>query len=168
VAPETCEARIAVVSDTHGLLPRRVLEACAGADHIIHAGDVGTRAVLDALADLAPVTAVRGNRDRDAFGRTLPDEAFGEVAGLRFAVAHKRRDLKAGHPDPRAEGLGLLVYGDSHRAELRYRGHEPGGIPVLWLNPGTASAPLPHDPRPSMAVVRVRDGVPDAHIVFFD
>ncbi len=164
----TTEARIAVVSDTHGLLPKRVLEACAGADHIIHAGDVGSSTVLDALARLAPVTAVRGNRDHDAFGLELPAEALGDVAGLRFAVAHKRRDLKAAHPDPQTEGLGLLVYGDSHRAELRYRGHEPGGYPVLWLNPGTASAPLPHDPRPSMAFVTVRGGTPDARIVFFD
>ena len=161
-------ARIAVISDAHGSLPQRVLGACAGADHIIHAGDVGARDVLDRLARLAPVSAVRGNRDRDDFGRELPEEAVGEVAGLRFAVAHKRRDLKARHPDPRSEGLGLLVYGDSHRAELRYRGHRPGGIPVLWLNPGTASAPLAHDPRPSMALVIVRVGVPDARIVFFD
>ncbi len=161
-------ARIAVISDTHGCLPQRVLDACAGADHIIHAGDVGARGVLDRLARLAPVTVVRGNRDRDDFGRELPEEAVGEVAGLRFAVGHKRRDLKAAHPDPRSECLGLLVYGDSHRAELRYRGHQPGGVPVLWLNPGTASAPLAHDPRPSMAHVIVRDGVPDARIVFFD
>jgi putative phosphoesterase len=162
------DAWIAVIADTHGLLPQRVLEACAGADHIIHAGDVGSRDIVDRLARLAPVSVVRGNRDRDEFGRSLPDEALGEVAGLRFAVVHKRRDLKAAHPDPRAEGLGLLVYGDSHRAEMRYRGHEPGGIPVLWLNPGTASAPLPHDPRPSMAWVAVRGGLPDARIIFFD
>ena len=162
------QAWIAVIADTHGLLPQRVLDACAGADHIIHAGDVGSRDVLDRLGRLAPVSVVRGNRDRDEFGLGLPDEALGEVAGLRFAVIHKRRDLKAAHPDPRAEGLGLLVYGDSHRAEMRYRGHEPGGIPVLWLNPGTASAPLPHDPRPSMARVVIRDGLPDARIVFFD
>ena len=168
IMSEAPDARIAVISDTHGLLPRRVLEACAGADHIIHAGDVGSRAVLDALERLAPVTVVRGNRDRDVFGRGLPDEAWGEVAGLRFVVAHKRRVLKAGHPDPQAEGLGLLVYGDSHRAEMRYRGHEPGGVPALWLNPGTASAPLPHDPRPSVALVVVRDGAPEARIIFFD
>lgn len=161
-------ARIAVIADTHGLLPERVLVACAGTDHIIHAGDVGAREVLDLLAELAPVSAVRGNRDRDAFGRGLPEEVAGEIVGLRFVVGHKRRDLKARHPDPRAEGIGLLVYGDSHRAELRYRGHRPGGIPVMWLNPGTASAPLPHDPRPSMAYVTVRGGVPDARIVFFD
>jgi putative phosphoesterase len=161
-------ARIAVISDTHGLLTERVLDACAGADRIIHAGDVGGREVVDRLTRLAPVSVVRGNRDRDDFGLTLPVEVAGEVAGLRFAVAHKRRDLKARHPDPLAEGLRLLVYGDSHRAELRFRGHAPGGIPVMWLNPGTASAPLPHDPRPSMAHVTVREGLPMARIVFLD
>jgi putative phosphoesterase len=161
------EARIAVISDTHGRIDRRVLEACAGADHIIHAGDVGSVTVLEALARVAPVTAVRGNRDRGALGADLPAEAFGEVAGLRFVVAHKRRDLKAGHPDPGAEGLGLLVYGDTHRPELRYRGRAPGRVPVLWLNPGSCMAPLPHDPRPSMALVLVRDGEPDARLIFF-
>jgi putative phosphoesterase len=160
------EARIAVISDTHGRLDRRVLESCAGADHIIHAGDVGTMAVLEELARVAPLTAVRGNRDRGGACADLPAEAFGEVAGLRFAVAHKRRDLKAGHPDPVAEGLRLLVYGDTHRPELRYRGHVPGQVPVLWLNPGSCMAPLPHDPRPSMALVVVRDGEPDAHLFF--
>ena len=160
-------ALIAVISDTHGVLPERVLDECANADHIIHAGDVGAREVVDRLARIAPVSVVRGNRDRDGFGLTLPEEIQGTVAGLRFVVGHKRRDLKARHPDPLAEGLGLLVYGDSHRAELRFRGHAPGGIPVMWLNPGTASAPLAHDPRASMALVTVRDALPDARIVFF-
>ena len=162
------EARIAVIADTHGLLPQRVLSACAGADHIIHAGDVGSRDILERLGHIAPVTAVRGNRDRDDIGAELPGEALGEVAGLRFAVGHKRRDLLAGHPEPLAEGLKLLVYGHSHRAEMRYRSHEPGGIPVLWLNPGSASAPLADDPRPSMAQVIVRGGLPHARIIFFD
>ena len=165
---ETTEARIAVISDTHGRLDSRTLEACAGADHIIHAGDVGSGTILDELTRLAPLTAVRGNRDRDGLGAELPMEALGEVAGLRFVVAHKRRDLKARHPDPGAEGLGLLVYGHTHQPELRYRGHVPGRLPILWLNPGSASAPLPHDPRPSMALIVVRDGELDARLVFFD
>lgn len=162
------EALIAVLSDTHGLLPRRVVEACAGADVIVHAGDVGSAVVLEELARVAPVVAVRGNRDRDGVVATLPTEAYGEGGGLRFVVAHKRRDLKAAHPDPRAEGLRLLIYGHSHQPELRFRGHAPGEVPVVWLNPGSASAPLTTDPRPSMAFVAVRDGEPAARIVFFD
>ena len=162
------DARIGVISDTHGSLDRRTLEFCAGVDHVIHAGDVGSGAVLEALANVAPLTAVRGNRDRGVLAAELTEEAYGEVAGLRFVVAHKRRDLKAGHPDPQAEGLGMLVFGDSHRPELRYRGRAPGRVPVLWLNPGSASAPLAHDPRPSVALVVVRDGEPFGSIVFLD
>jgi len=162
------DARIAVVSDTHGIMDARVLEFCAGADLIIHAGDVGSGMVLDELARVAPLVAVRGNRDREGSVAQLPAEVGGEVAGLRFVVRHKRRELKAAHPDPGAEGLGLLVYGHSHQPELRYRGHLPGRIPVVWLNPGSACAPLGHDPRPSVGLVTVRDGEPYAQIVFLD
>jgi uncharacterized protein len=161
-------ARIAVVSDTHGILPANVLEACRGADLIVHAGDVGSVEVLVALAGVAPVIAVRGNRDRTGSVAELPLEVAGEAGGLRFVVGHKRRELRAAHPDPLAEGIRLLIYGHSHRAELRYRGSTPGRIPVLWLNPGTVSAPLPWDPRPSMAWVEVRGGEPHAHLVFLD
>ncbi len=78
-------------------------------------------------------------------------------------MAHKRRDLRAAHPAPAREGIRLLLYGHSHRAEIRYRGAAPpGGIPVLWVNPGTVSAPLPWDPRPSMAWVEIRGGEPEA------
>jgi putative phosphoesterase len=161
------DARIAVVSDTHGLLPAGVLTACAGADLIVHAGDVGSMAVVEALSAVAPVIVVRGNRDRTGEVSQLPLEVAGEAGGLRFVVAHKRRDLRAAHPAPAAEGIRLLLYGHSHRPELRYRGQTaPGGVPVLWLNPGTVSAPLPWDPRPSMAWVDVRDGEPEARLVF--
>ena len=165
--PRPPDARIAVVSDTHGLLPAAVPDACAGADLIVHAGDVGSMDVLAALGRVAPVLAVRGNRDRTGEVAELPLEAAGELAGLRFVVAHKRRELQAAHPAPAQEGIRLLLYGHSHRAELRYRGDaRPGGIPVLWLNPGTASAPLPWDPRPSMAWVEVRGGEPEGRLVF--
>ena len=163
------DARIAVVSDTHGLLPAAALQACAGADLIVHAGDVGSPDVIEALGRLAPVIAVRGNRDRTGEVAGLPLEAAGELAGLRFVVAHKRRDLKAAHPMPAREGIRLLLYGHSHRAEVRYRGAaHPRGIPVLWLNPGTVSAPLPWDPRPSMAWVEIRGGEPEGRLVFLD
>jgi putative phosphoesterase len=161
------DARLAVVSDTHGLLPDAVLQACAGADLIVHAGDVGSVEVLEALGRVAPVLAVRGNRDRTGEVAELPQEATAELGGLRFVVAHKRRDLREAHPDPAHEGIRLLLYGHSHRAEIRYRGAAPpGGIPVLWVNPGTVSAPLPWDPRPSMAWVDIRGGEPEARLVF--
>ena len=173
--PRAGAALIAVIADTHGLIDQRVLDACAGADLIVHAGDVGARSVpggaragLDQLERVAPVIVVRGNRDRhEEFGASLPADAGGEAGGLRFVVAHTRRDLKAAHPDPAAEGIGLLIYGHTHQPEVRYRGHEHGRLPVIWLNPGTCTAALAWDPRPSMAYVTVRDGEPEARIVFF-
>ena len=65
-----------------------------------------------------------------------------------------------------AEGIGLLVCGHTHQPELRFRGHVPGRVPVVWLNPGSCMAPLGHDPRRSYGLVVVRDGEPDARIVF--
>ena len=133
----TGEARIAVISDTHGLLDDRVLAFCAGADRIVHAGDVGSTAVLDKLARSAPLTAVRGNRDRHVPSIDLPLEAFGEVGGLRFVVAHKRRDLRAAHPDPEAEDFALMIYGHSHRAEL--------ALPWVRARPGARPLAEPGD-----------------------
>ena len=55
--------KIAILSDTHGLLRPQVLDHLAGVDAILHAGDIDTPAVLDRLQDFAPVYAVRGNND---------------------------------------------------------------------------------------------------------
>ena len=51
--------RIGVISDTHGLLRPAAVKMLAGAEHILHAGDVGDPAILDTLREIAPVTAIR-------------------------------------------------------------------------------------------------------------
>ena len=53
--------RIGIISDTHGLLRREAIEQLTGADHIIHAGDIGAAEVIDGLRKIAPTTAVKGN-----------------------------------------------------------------------------------------------------------
>lgn len=119
--------RLGVVSDTHGLLRPEVPRLLAGCDAILHAGDVGDAAVLDGLAAVAPVTAVRGNTDHDGVAGQLPELAEGELAGwFRYRMAHHREDaLAAG-----TEGLALVVFGHSHRPELAWHGE------CLLLNPG--------------------------------
>src|SRR5262249_49405863 len=67
--------RIGVISDTHGLLRPEALEALCDADQIVHAGDVGSPDVLDALRALAPLTVVRGNNDVGAWAHSLPETA---------------------------------------------------------------------------------------------
>ena len=58
---------IGVISDTHGLLRPEALEALAGVEHIIHAGDIGSPDIVPRLAEIAPVTAIRGNVDTQAW-----------------------------------------------------------------------------------------------------
>ena len=98
--------------------------------------------------------------------RSCPEEASGELAGLRFLVAHKRRHLKARHPDPWAEHLGLLVYGHTPPAgvALPRACAAPGARPVAQSR--QLCGPASDDPRPSMALIVVCDGELDAQLVF--
>ena len=66
--------KIGILSDTHGLLRDEVKEGLAGVDHIIHAGDIDTPEVIDALERIAPLTVVRGNADKD-WAEHIPESA---------------------------------------------------------------------------------------------
>ena len=79
--------RIGIVSDTHGLLRKEVVEGLRGVDHIIHAGDIDKKEVLDELEKIAPVTAVRGNADKD-WAVYLPEKALLEFEGNKIYVIH--------------------------------------------------------------------------------
>lgn len=118
---------VGVISDTHGLLRPEAVEALAGSDLILHAGDVGKREILDRLGRIAPVTAVRGNVDSSSLG--LAESEVVEVAGHSIYMLHILQDLDL---DPAAAGFDVVLFGHSHRPEIR----EDGG--VLYLNAGSA------------------------------
>lgn len=126
-----CEKRIilGVISDTHGLLRPEVIETLRGSDRILHAGDVGAPEILEALATIAPVTAVRGNVDTDAWASALSQTAVVEAGGLLIYMLHDigQLDLK-----PAAAGFRVVVYGHSHQLKIE----EKNG--VLYFNPGSA------------------------------
>ena len=71
-APARAALIIGVISDTHGLLRPEALAALRGSDYIIHAGDIGDPLILKTLAEIAPVTAIRGNVDREAWAEKDP------------------------------------------------------------------------------------------------
>lgn len=121
--------RIAILSDTHGLLRPRVLELAAGSDRILHAGDVGKASILERLREIAPVEAVCGNMDRGELSR-LPAVAAGELAGLPCRMTHRREDIA----NLWTREARLIVFGHSHRPELEWRGG------CLLLNPGAVGA----------------------------
>ena len=120
--------RVAVVSDTHGLLRPAVREALTGAPLIVHAGDVGKDATLEALEAIAPLRAIRGNVDRAGRVAALPATDLVQVAGRRLRLVHDRKDLDL---RPGAESVDVVISGHSHKpAEERRDG-------TLWLNPGS-------------------------------
>lgn len=121
--------RIGVISDTHGLLRPEALAALRGSDYIIHAGDIGDPAILKELAKIAPVTAIRGNVDRDAWAKKVPATNVLQVDDLSIYVLHNlnQLDLK-----PEAAGVGVVVYGHSHVAKQELKNG------VLYFNPGSA------------------------------
>ena len=120
---------LGIISDTHGLLRPEALYALRGVKLIIHAGDVGAPEILAQLKTIAPVFAVRGNVDTQAWTKELPETAVVEAAGLSLYVLHNlyHLDLK-----PEASGFHAVISGHTHQPEQ----HERGG--VLYLNPGSA------------------------------
>jgi uncharacterized protein len=121
--------QIGVISDTHGLLRPEALAALRGSEHIIHAGDVGAPEILETLAAIAPLTAIRGNVDQAAWARTLAETEILEIGGISIYVLHDlgRLDLKPG-----AAGSQVVLSGHSHvpKQEMRHG--------VLYFNPGSA------------------------------
>ena len=120
---------VGLISDTHGLVRPEALAALAGSAHIIHAGDIGVPAVLEALARIAPVTAVRGNNDLGPWAGGLRERETLEIAGTRIYVIH---DLAQLDLDPGAAGIDVVVSGHSHRPAKERRGG------ALYVNPGSA------------------------------
>jgi putative phosphoesterase len=121
--------RVGLISDTHGLLRPEALDFLAGADHIVHGGDIGDPEILERLAAVAPLTVVRGNNDTAPWARAIPETARVDFGPVALYAIH---DLKELDIDPRAAGIRVVVSGHSHRPACR----ESGG--VLYVNPGSA------------------------------
>lgn len=117
---------IGLIADTHGLLRPEALAALVGCDRILHAGDIGGPEILDALQELAPVTAVRGNNDTADWQRALPEELVLDIAGLCVRMLHDLKQYR-----PHAEDR-IVVTGHSHRPLIDARDGR------LYINPGSA------------------------------
>ncbi len=120
---------VGVISDTHGLLRPQAVEALRGSELIIHAGDVGAPKILQQLAVIAPLHAVRGNVDKGDWARALPISDVVEAGGAHFYVLH---DVKKLDLSPRAAGFAAVICGHSHHPSQELRDG------VLYFNPGSA------------------------------
>jgi putative phosphoesterase len=120
---------VGVISDTHGLLRPEALAVLHGSDHIIHAGDIGAPEILDALSKLAPVTAIRGNIDGEAWAKQLPITNVVELGSKLLYVLHHLKSLDL---NPRVAGFVSVISGHSHVPKIEWRDG------ILYLNPGSA------------------------------
>jgi uncharacterized protein len=120
---------IGVISDTHGLLRPQAVAALRGSAHIIHAGDIGAPEIVPALEKIAPVTAIRGNVDCDAWARNFSEAKIAVLAGLHFYIIH---DLIQLDLNPRAAGFAAVISGHSHKPKQEVSDG------VLYFNPGSA------------------------------
>ena len=148
--------KIAVVSDTHGLLRPEVLPRLEGAEAILHLGDVGDANILDTLREYAPVTAVRGNIDTKGPCSRLPETEVLLIEGGYLYLLH---DIGTLHLDPAAAKFAAVLYGHSHKAEIRrHKG-------VLYFNPGSCG-PRRFNLKVTMGYLHVRpDGSLEPEIV---
>jgi hypothetical protein len=140
---------IGVISDTHGLMRPEALAALRDVNHILHAGDVGDIAILDALRKIAPVSAIRGNVDTSGACAKLPATDVVELGDKLFYLVHSVHDLDI---DPVAAGIAMVVSGHSHKAAVKVqRG-------VVFFNPGSAG-PRRFSLPVTVGFVTVDDGV---------
>ena len=120
---------VGVISDTHGLVRPAAVAQLRGSDLIVHCGDIGDPAVLDALRDLAPVRAVRGNNDTGRWAADLPADDVVDLDGRALYVIHDLGELAL---EPAAAGFTAVLSGHSHRPLVERRNG------VLFVNPGSA------------------------------
>jgi len=139
--------RIGVIADTHGLLRPEAIRALHGCDRIVHAGDIGSPQVLQALRAIAPVDAIVGNVDRGEWAAELPAHLELVIGGARIRLLHDLNHLPA-HPRP----WDVVISGHSHQPRLEHRDG------VLYLNPGSAG-PRRFRLPVSLAYLHLHDGL---------
>ncbi len=172
--------RIGLISDTHipearGALWRQVFEAFEGVDLILHAGDVHEYHVLDALEEVAPVIAARGNGEDGSAGRPVQPEDprvkyawLLEIEGAWVGLTHYvpvperppemtlARWIERFFPERTPD---IIVSGDTHRECIATIGG------VLCVNPGSPTYPHHYDTQlGTIGFLELGDGPPRASI----
>ena len=137
--------KLAILSDTHGLLRPEVVEQLKSADAILHGGDINKQSIVDELRQYAPLYIVRGNNDKE-WAETIPHDLTVTLGGVTFFMVHNKKELPA-----KLDGVDVVVFGHSHK----YVQEEKDGI--LWLNPGSCGPRRFHQ-EITMMMAELTDG----------
>ncbi len=137
--------KIAILSDTHGLLRPEVVEYLKTADAVLHGGDINRQAIVDELRQYAPLYVVRGNNDKD-WAEEIPHDLTITLGGMAFYMVHNKKEV----PED-LTGVDVVVFGHSHK----YMQEQRDGL--LWLNPGSCGPRRFHQ-EITMMMAEVSDG----------
>ena len=137
--------KLAILSDTHGLLRPEVLEQLKTADAILHGGDINKQSIVDQLRQYAPLYVVRGNNDKE-WAEKLPHHEEFTIAGVNFYMVHNKKDIPANPGDRQ-----IVIFGHSHKYLEEIRDGR------LWLNPGSCGKRR-FNQDITMAVLVIEDG----------
>ena len=148
--------RVGVVSDTHGYFNPRLPGLLEGVEHILHAGDICGQEIIESLEAIAPVTAVRGNNDRQGPTSLSPEETTLELGGCSLFLTHQVKVPKnLDSPDMdvyRQRKVQVVVFGHSHIACQELRGD------ILFFNPGAAGKRR-FNTVPSIGILELDQGI---------
>ncbi|MCK5097221.1 MAG: metallophosphoesterase family protein [Desulfobacteraceae bacterium] len=147
--------KIGVISDTHGKMNPKIAGAFKGVDHIIHAGDICGVDVLESLAKLAPVTAVKGNMDFGELSTKLHATESVEFGNAFIYVLHIPHMLDI---EPDKEGFNVIITGHTHIPLIKTRNN------VLYLNPGSTTFPKQNN-SPTVALLYIDEKEISAEII---
>ena len=137
--------KIAILSDTHGLLRPEVAAHLKTVNVILHGGDINKQSIVDELRQYAPLDIVRGNNDKD-WAEAIPHDLTVMLGGVTFFMVHNKKEVPKDLP-----GVNVVVFGHSHK----YVQQEQDG--VLWLNPGSCGPRRFHQ-EITMMLAEVADG----------
>ena len=137
--------KLAILSDTHGLLRPEVLEHLKTADAILHGGDINKQSIVDQLRQYAPLYVVRGNNDKE-WAEDIPRHLTVTLGGVTFFMVHNKKEIPAD-----LSGVDVVLFGHSHK----YVQEEKDGR--LWLNPGSCGPRRFHQ-EITMMMAQVEDG----------
>ena len=137
--------KLAILSDTHGLLRPKVVEHLKTADAILHGGDINKPAIVEQLQQYAPLYIVRGNNDKE-WAEGIPHNLTVTLEGITFFMVHNKKEVPVD-----LSGVNVVVFGHSHK----YVQEEKDGL--LWLNPGSCGPRRFHQ-EITMMMVKIEDG----------
>ena len=138
--------KVAILSDTHGLLRPEVTEHLKTADAILHGGDINKSEIVEQLRQYASLYIVRGNNDKE-WAEDLPHDLTVTLGGVTFCMVHNKKEVPSD-----LSGVNVVVFGHSHK----YVQEEKDGL--LWLNPGSCGPRRFHQDI-TMMMAEVVDGL---------